>query len=202
MRLFHHRILKVVAIVAGSVLGLAWSAGAQPKPEPEGANAGAVSGQRFRPGNRPPGGDLGFAPALERIFRVLTEEQRASLKEAMDADREKVRELAEKTREARKALFESGLTEKFDETSVREKAMAAAVLEAEMTVIRVRAFSKMRPPLSAEQLQKISSPPGGEGGEPQPGARRRPEVPRDEHGLPLKDRPLPPDGTAPPPAPK
>jgi Spy/CpxP family protein refolding chaperone len=200
MRLFQRRILKVVVIVVGSVLGLAWPAGAQPKPETEGANAGAVSGQRFRPGNRPPGGDLGFAPGLERIFRVLTEEQRASLKEAMDAERERLRELAEKTREARKALFESGL-EKFDETSVREKAMTAARLEAEMTVIRVKAFSKMRPPLSAEQLQKLSNLPAPEGGEPQPGARRRPDVPRDEHGLPLKDRPSPADA-APPPAPK
>jgi len=56
---------------------------------------------------------------------VLTEEQRASMREAMAGEREKIRELEQKIREARKELFELGIP-KIRRTVVREKALAAA----------------------------------------------------------------------------
>jgi len=86
---------------------------------------------------------------------VLTEEQKTSFREAIQSQREKVREIEEKLRDARKELLEAGLKEKFDEEAVRQKAMAAAKLEAEMMVIRAKAFSQMRPPLSTEQIEKL-----------------------------------------------
>src|SRR5262249_29697806 len=86
-------------------------------------------------------GAMGGGPGIERVFSVLTDEQRASLREAMEGQFEKVRGLEEKLREARRALLEAALVEKFDETAVREKAEAAAKLEAEVTVIRAKAFS-------------------------------------------------------------
>jgi len=107
----------------------------------------------------------------------------------MDDHRDKVRGLEEKLRDVRKGLFEAGLTQKFDEAAVRDKAMEAAKLDAEMTVLRVKAFSEMRPPLSAEQMEKLKNlaSAGGENrAEPE---RSRPDVKRDENGLPLKKQP-------------
>jgi Spy/CpxP family protein refolding chaperone len=130
-----------------------------------------------------------FAPGYDRLMGVLTEQQRASLRAAMEEQQGKVRDLEEKLRDARKELFEAGLTQKFDEAAVREKAMEAARLDAEMSVLRVKAVSQMRPPLSAEQLEKLKTlaPGGGENrGEPQ---RSRPDVKRDENGLPPKKQP-------------
>jgi Spy/CpxP family protein refolding chaperone len=111
------------------------------------------------------------------------------MRETMASDREKIRELEQKIRESRKELFELGLREKFDEAAVREKANETAKLDTEMTVLRVKAISKIRPPLTAEQIEKIkstASPDMGDG-QPEP-PRRRHDIPRDENGLPLKDQ--------------
>src|SRR5436305_14420891 len=66
-----------------------------------------------------------LSPGFERVLTVLTEEQRASMRQAMEAEREKIRELEQKIRDARRELFELGLREKIDEGTVREKAAAA-----------------------------------------------------------------------------
>ena len=130
-----------------------------------------------------------FSAGFERVLSVLTEEQRASMREAMAADRGQVRDLDLKIRQARRELFELGLKEKFDEAAVRKKATAAAKLEAEMTVLRVKALSRMRPPLTAEQIAKIRESARTELGESQAEApRRRHDIPRDENGLPLKEQ--------------
>lgn len=130
-----------------------------------------------------------FSPGFERVLNVLTDDQRASMREAMAADREKIRDLEQKIRESRKQLFELGLREKFDEAAVREKANEAGKFDAEMTVLRVKAISKIRPPLTAEQIEKIKSSSGPEMGDRQPEPpRRRNDIPRDENGLPLKEQ--------------
>jgi len=183
------------ALIAGAVLLSILAVHAQP--EPAKRPGGSPTDRSERP--QPPGPMAGrFAAGFERLFNVLTDEQRASLREAMEDQREKVRDLEEKLRDARKEIFESGLTGKFDEDAVRAKAMTAAKLEAEMTVLRARAFSKLNPPLSGEQIEKIkNAAPGlGEGRE-QP--RRRPETRRDENGLPLR-KDTPPEATQPKPA--
>ncbi len=124
----------------------------------------------------------------ERLLSILTEEQRASLREITAGQWTKVRELEEKAREARRAMYETALVDKFKEEAVREKAAAVAKLDAELTVLRLKALSQIRPPLSAEQLQKVSAPPmpADQTGNENP--RRRPDIPRDENGLPPKDR--------------
>src|SRR5437588_2638643 len=107
----------------------------------------------------------------------------------MQAQREKMRELEEKLRDARKEIFMAGLKEKFDEETVRQKALVAANLDAELTVLRAKAFSQMRPSLSAEQIEKLKNlPPAGVGDNQPERPRRRPDIQRDEHGLPLKDK--------------
>lgn len=111
------------------------------------------------------------------------------MREGMAADRDKIRDLEQKIRETRKDLFELGLRQNFDEAAVREKAIAAAKLDAEMTVLRVKAISQIRPPLSAEQIQKIKDSARAELSDRQGEApRRRHDIPRDENGLPLKEQ--------------
>jgi Spy/CpxP family protein refolding chaperone len=136
----------------------------------------------------------GRLQAYERILRVLTDEQRSSLREAIFAQREKSRSLEQQIGEARREIFESALVDKFDEQTVRKKLMAAAKMETDLSVIRFKAFSEMKPPLSAKQLDQIrsSSEAAAKPSEGAPaGKRKRPEIPRDENGLPLKDQPAP-----------
>jgi len=124
-------------------------------------------------------------------MEILTDEQRASLREAMDTLREKTNPLEGKLFQARKQLFEASLSPKFDEDSMRDKALQAAKLEAELTVLRAKAFSQVRPPLSQEQVEKVKD---FQGFQPAGRARsadstkRRPELKRDENGLPEKPK--------------
>jgi len=99
-----------------------------------------------------------------------------------------MRELEEKLRDSRRALYQTGLLDKFDEEMVRQKAKVVAELDAEITVLRLKMLSQVKPPLSAEQLQKLSAPaPGGQSQDESP-RRRRSDFQRDEHGLPPRDR--------------
>jgi Spy/CpxP family protein refolding chaperone len=82
-----------------------------------------------------------------------------SLREAMNANREQTLQLDEQLRNAHEALFEASVAPKFDEDALRQKAMAAAKLEAERNVLLAKAFSQMKPPLSAEQMAKIRTAP-------------------------------------------
>ena len=137
----------------------------------------------------PRGGEMSgtgrFAPGLERLMGVLTDEQKTSLRQAMEDQRDKSSALEEKMRQARREMFEAALGKSFDEEAVRTKAMAAAKLDAELTVLRMKAFSKMEPALSQEQLSKLRGP-GDQSGEIRGVRPRRGTQPVDENGLPLK----------------
>ena len=198
MKLGQQIYLKLAAIpVAAALLGIATVALAQPRqPSPDQPRAG-------RP-QQPPGAFGRFGPGFERVMGVLTDEQRSSLREIIEGQRAQMRELEEKLRDARKDLLEAGLSEKFDEEGLRHKAMAAARLEAEMTVLRAKAFSQLRPRLSADQIEKIKKAPlrGPGEGQDEPSPRRRPSRERDENGLPPKDRSSEQPNQAQQPAPK
>ncbi len=110
--------------------------------------------------DRPPpaaGGQGFFLAGLGPVGNVLTDEQRASFRQAMESQREKMRDTETKLREARGKLIESGLAGNFDEAAVRRQAMVVAILEADAAVLRARALSQLQPPLSLEQLEKIKS---------------------------------------------
>jgi Spy/CpxP family protein refolding chaperone len=155
----------------------------------------------FPAGERPfqqAGGPAGPFAGMGPVMNVLTEEQRASLTQSIQAQREKVRELETKLRSARQELATAGLDGKFDEDSVRKQAAAVANLEADMAVLRVKAISQIQPPLSPEQIEKIkSSAPalpfrgaGLRGGQPAPANPPRRSslmsTNRDENDLPMK----------------
>jgi len=184
------RILTVTlaALLGGSLLALA-----QPAPNE-------------KPENRPnPPREGQFRERLQAVvqrggdfaaFRVLTEEQRESFRTAMQDLREEMRGFEEKLRDARKDLIAAGLTEKFDEGAVRKKALEVGKLDAELTVLRAKALSKVKPALSAEQIEQIKNPPpfnpGEFRGENRPQTPRRadrpPGSPRDENDLPAKPK--------------
>jgi Spy/CpxP family protein refolding chaperone len=143
---------------------------------------GDRSRERFQGGAYGPRVGGGF----ERAFSVLTEEQRASFRRAMEENRKAVRSLEQKSSAARRELLEAAVVDKFDEAKVREKLNALMAADADLTMVRIKAFSKMEPALSAQQIEKLRNPeqPDGPGG---PESRKRsPDAPRDENGLPPK----------------
>src|SRR5450759_5186305 len=85
-----------------------------------------------------------FMAGLGPVGNVLTDEQRASFRQAMEAQREKLRDVETKLRAARRQLFATGLDGTFDEAAVRKQALAVASLEAEMAVIRAKAISQLQ----------------------------------------------------------
>lgn len=150
-------------------------------------NTPAEAGQH--PSSQPPvsgyaiGGPIG----------VLTDQQRASYETALKAERDKMLALETKLRAARQELLETSLDSKFDEAVIRRKAMAAASLEAELAVLRIKAFSQVQPPLTPEEIQKIKAhQPGAVRSLERQGQERRlrreapAETNRDQNGLPPK----------------
>jgi Spy/CpxP family protein refolding chaperone len=130
---------------------------------------------------------------LERVNAVLTPEQRESLRGMMAENREKAAAIEEKLRAARAAVLTTALEKNFDEAALRQKLEAASKLETDLTLLRVTAFAKMEPPLSAEQIEQIKSPPvarpmnrerlgpgGPPDGQPPRGPARGPRPPKGE----------------------
>jgi Spy/CpxP family protein refolding chaperone len=122
------------------------------------------------------------------VGRVLTDEQRAAWRETMQAQQEKTRELMAKIREVRRAIIEASLAEPFDEAAIRKQAEAIGKAEADLAVLRAKALSEIKPPLTPEQREKLKNPPPVE---PGPGQGMRPlRGPRGPGGPPLA-RPAP-----------
>jgi Spy/CpxP family protein refolding chaperone len=145
----------------------------------------------------PQGGQGIFMAGLGPVGTVLTDEQRASFRQAMDAQREKMRDVQTRLGAARRQLLETGLDGTFDEAAVRKQALEVASLEAELSVMRAKALSQLRPPLSPEQIEKVkiglSAAPfrtGPRAGERRPpyalGQRDLTSTNRDENDLPPK----------------
>lgn len=177
----------LAALLGGSLLALAQpTPGEKPANRPAPPREGPLQ-QRLQA--LAPRGD--FA-----AFRVLTEEQRASLRQTMQNQREQMRGFEEKLRLARKEMIATGLAEKFDEDAVRRQALEVGKLEAELTVLRAKALAQVKPPLSAEQIEQIKNPPpfdpgefrGANRSEPPARPNRPPAAPRDEHDLPAKSK--------------
>jgi len=172
----------------------------------------AMSLAAAEPGTEPPrrNGPPGDGPRGQRFMQVqqrggvpmemvFNEEQRATFREEMDGQRDKLRALDEKNVKLRRELDEALFAEKLDEKLVREKSAALSEIEVERSLIRARAFAKVRPSLTEEQLERLKTmrgefaqgPRPGEGGA-RPGQFR--QQPRPPGGQP-------PDDVLPPPAP-
>lgn len=152
---------------------------AQPNPDKP-ARPRPPAGERQRDDRPDPRMQPG--PGLAQMERVLTEDQRESMRSIMASQRETMRDTNEKMRVARKDLLKAALAESFDEDVVRSKALAVAKLEAELTVLRAKALSQVQPPLSEDQIEQIMNPPPNrmpDGGDPRRGDRPpRPRPPQ------------------------
>lgn len=170
-----------------------WSA-AQAQPDPDRPNRPRPpAGERQREDRPGPRAQPGAGAPMER---VLTEDQRESMRSIMASQRETMRELQEKIRTARQELMKASFAEHFNEDLVRNKAMAVARLETDMTVLRAKAMSQVQPPLSDEQIEQIMNPPQGRlqpgDGDRRPGDRpgdRPTRRPRDGENAPRPPRP-------------
>jgi Spy/CpxP family protein refolding chaperone len=175
-------LTTIGAILLGSLL----LSSAQPAPE-RGPDRSQPSGE-FRRGQGQPGRRAQAVPGLDRIFAVLNLEQRTSLRDALQPSGEKMRAVEEKLREARKDLLEKCVAENFDKEAIRNKAVEVGKLEAERTVLFAEAFSKVRPRLTEEQLEKIKNPPPPEpGGRPALRPEGQPETPPRDGRRPERD---------------
>jgi Spy/CpxP family protein refolding chaperone len=141
----------------------------------------------------PTGPEGGQGYGMGGLIGVLTDQQRASFRAAMSEMRGKFGELEPKLRAARQDLLVTGVGGKFDENVIRQKALAVSRIEAELTVLRLKALSQMQPPLSPEQIDKIKrGEPGAVHALERPRLERHlhRESPaatnRDENGLPPK----------------
>jgi Spy/CpxP family protein refolding chaperone len=127
--------------------------------------------------------------------RVLTEDQRESMRSIMVSQREAMREIQEKMRVARKELLKASLADTFDEEAVRAKALAVARLEADLTVLRAKALSQVQPPLSDEQIEQVvNAQERMQLGEPRLSDRREGQGqprPRERDGAQRRPRPIP-----------
>ena len=138
------------------------------------------------------------------VESILDQEQRMKFGEEMQGQREKMREINEKYGRLRRELDEALFGEKLDEGLVRKKTAELAELDAERSLIRARAFAKVRPTLSEEQLERLKNMRAemgrmnrpGEGGfrqpQPQPRPLRPPEGRENEDVLPPPRPPAPP----------
>ncbi len=92
---------------------------------------------------------------------VLDEQQRETYREASQKSSEELRTIDQKIRAAQKDLVHAALAEKYDEKAVREKADAIAKLQADLIVVRAKAFSSVAPTLKPEQREQLESSRAG-----------------------------------------
>jgi Spy/CpxP family protein refolding chaperone len=131
-----------------------------------------------------------FFPALGRL---LTDDQRQSLRDLMVSQRDQLQPLERQIRTSRQALLNQITSGQFDENQARQYAEQSAKAESELTLIFAKALSQMQPPLTAQQIRQLKNfQPGrlqdfdqGGGDEPQSHMKLPPPLPRDTNDLPV-----------------
>lgn len=108
----------------------------------------------FGPGC-PPDGERDGGKHLKKMAKVLklTEAQKGKVTAICDAERERMKPVAEKMRENQKLLMAAGEGTSFDETAVRGIAAAQAQLKTEMCVSRIKMQTQINAVLTPEQLE-------------------------------------------------
>lgn len=106
----------------------------------------------------------------------LTEEQREKMREVMEKTRDEQRAAAEKMSRVRRELGELTRAEKIDEAAIRAKAKEIGEVEAEMALVRARQFQELKGVIPAEQLERMQPRFGGGPGQaiPERGLRQGP----------------------------
>lgn len=149
MKPLHYLQLTAVLLVCS----LASSVIAQPAREnqerrPQSQNRTQNDEPRGERPSNPPQGGLPFE-------RILNDEQREQFREAMQSNREKMREMGERQQKLRAEMQEALFADKLDEEGIRKRAADLAVIDAQRQIFMARAFQKVRPSLSTEQLAQM-----------------------------------------------
>jgi Spy/CpxP family protein refolding chaperone len=105
-----------------------------------------------KPVRRPAAAGAGGPTALER---VLTDEQRATLREYLKAGGKELREGQKELTKLRHELQEAVIAAKASAAFIKEKTDAIAKLDAEQLRARMTALSKIAATLTAEQREKL-----------------------------------------------
>lgn len=140
-------------------------------------NGGAGMGERFFPA----------------IGRVLTDDQRQSLRQIIIAERAQLQPLEKELRSSRQAILGQIGSGTFDENAARQEAAQYARAEAGLTVLFAKALSQMEPPLSTNQIQQLQNfqgarfqeAPDDPAATPPSHLKLPPPLPRDTNDLPM-----------------
>ena len=112
------------------------------------------------PGVGPGGATMrlgGPGGVVDTIERVLTEEQRATLRQETEANRDKSRELEEKLRIVQRELREASIAEKPDPQVLEEKSKQLGELEGQRALLRAKMLAKIAPSLTPAQRERIKA---------------------------------------------
>jgi len=97
----------------------------------------------------------------ERLASLgLTDEQKARLKDTLQAHKATVKPLVDKLVAERRALQDLIHTGKADEAAVRAQAGKIAAVEADLAVERAKIVAELRPVLTEEQIKKLQEMKG------------------------------------------
>lgn len=110
-----------------------------------------------RPQSDGPRGERSFGPPQGGMpfERILNDEQRKEFFEAMQSNREKMREMGEHQQKLRAEMQDSMFADKLDEEGIRKRAAEMAEIDAQRQIFMARAFQKVRPSLSPDQLAQM-----------------------------------------------
>lgn len=86
---------------------------------------------------------------------TLNDNQRQALRDAMQKQQDQFNQLNEKLQAAQKEFMQAVLATKQDEKVIKEKADAVAKIQAEILVLRAKAFGEIAPTLSQEQKDQL-----------------------------------------------
>ncbi len=125
---------------------------------PAGGRGNRAQGDNPQRGNIQGGrGNMGGGRNFNFGGLNLDEKQNELLREAMRADSDELRKLAEKLQAAQKELVKTIVAEKYDEKIVREKAEAVTKIQTEITVLRAKSLATVSPTLKPEQREQIEN---------------------------------------------
>lgn len=157
MKSIHHLKLTAVLIMGSLASAVVAQPAREAQERQERRESRPQSPNQNRPPNDGPRGERSFGPPQGAMLfeRVLNDEQREQLREAMQSNREKMGEIGERQQKLRAEMEDAMFAEKLDEEGVRKRALELAEMDAQRQIFQARAFQKVRPSLSPEQLAQI-----------------------------------------------
>jgi Spy/CpxP family protein refolding chaperone len=147
------RFISRAALVTILIVGATVTA-AEPPDAPRRPDNPPIDGRRVQ---RPMPGQFQGGGGMPPVESILDQEQRMKFSEEMRSNRERMRELNEKSAQLRRELNEALFGDRLDEELVRKRTAEISQLESERSLIRARAFAKVRPSLTEQQLEQLKT---------------------------------------------